>query len=149
MTTIPSAGRPANDAEMVATGVLVDRKTARQAVKSSFLGTSAEWYDYFLYGSAAAIVFPHVFFAEMGSTVGTLTSLASFGVAFFFRPLGGLIFGQIGDRVSRKFALVATLLMIGIGTLSYRMSAPIDADRCGGADYPGNSTDHPRNCARR
>ncbi|AKN18749.1 MFS transporter [Mycobacterium haemophilum] len=101
---------------MVATGVLVDRKTARQAVKSSFLGTSAEWYDYFLYGSAAAIVFPHVFFAEMGSTVGTLTSLASFGVAFFFRPLGGLIFGQIGDRVSRKFALVATLLMMGIGT---------------------------------
>ncbi|MFC9832793.1 MFS transporter [Rhodococcus sp. NPDC127530] len=101
---------------MNAADKVVDRQTAIQAAKSSFLGTSAEWYDYFLYGSAAAIVFPNVFFDGLGTTAGTLISLASFGVAFFFRPLGGLIFGQIGDRVSRKSALVATLLMMGAGT---------------------------------
>ena len=116
MSTVPIAGHPAADAEVIAPNKVVDRKTAIQAAKSSFLGTSAEWYDYFLYGSAAAIVFPKVFFDGMGTTAGTLTSLASFGVAFFFRPLGGLVFGEIGDRVGRKGALVATLLMMGIGT---------------------------------
>lgn len=104
------------DAEKAIYGIEINPKIAIHAAKSSFLGASAEWYDYFLYGSAAAIVFPQVFFNEMGSTAATLTSLASFGVAFFFRPLGGVIFGHIGDRISRKFAFVTTLLMMGIGT---------------------------------
>ncbi len=94
----------------------INRATALQAAKSSFLGTSAEWYDYFLYGSAAALVFPRVFFGGLSPTIGTLISLATFGVAFLFRPLGGVIFGHFGDRISRKNALVVTLLMMGLGT---------------------------------
>ncbi|MCT9078743.1 MFS transporter, partial [Streptomyces fulvoviolaceus] len=81
-------------------------------------GTAIEWYDYFLYGSAAALVFPKVFFDDLGTTAGTLTSLATFGVAFFFRPLGGLVFGHFGDRLSRKQALVTTLLIMGLSTFA-------------------------------
>ncbi|MDI9893672.1 MFS transporter [Rhodococcus sp. IEGM 1381] len=116
MSTVHRTGPIPGSPEESAIENAITRKTAIQAAKSSFLGTSAEWYDYFLYGSAAALVFPKVFFEGMGTTAGTLASLASFGVAFFFRPLGGIIFGQIGDRVSRKNALVVTLLMMGVGT---------------------------------
>jgi MFS family permease len=75
-----------------------------------------EWYDYFLYGSAAALVFPKLFFAGMPGGVATVVSLASFGVSFLFRPLGGIIFGHFGDRVGRKQVLVATLLLMGGGS---------------------------------
>jgi MHS family shikimate/dehydroshikimate transporter-like MFS transporter len=97
---------------------VIDHSTAMRAARASFVGTSVEWYDYFLYGSAAAVVFPTVFFADLGGTAATLTSLATFGVAFFFRPLGGLVFGHLGDRLSRKQALVTTLLIMGLGTFA-------------------------------
>jgi MHS family shikimate/dehydroshikimate transporter-like MFS transporter len=109
-------------AEAVATGTLpapaLSRSTAMRAARASFAGTAIEWYDYFLYGSAAAVVFPTVFFSDLGDTAGTLASLATFGVAFFFRPLGGVVFGHLGDRLSRKQALVTTLLLMGIGTFA-------------------------------
>ena len=89
-----------------------------QVARASFTGTAIEWYDYFLYGSAAALVFPHVFFSELGSTAALLASFATFGVAFLFRPLGGIIFGHFGDKMSRKQALVITLLIMGIGTFA-------------------------------
>jgi len=96
----------------------IDRKTVMQVARASFTGTAIEWYDYFLYGSAAALVFPHVFFSELGSTAALLASFATFGVAFLFRPLGGIIFGHFGDKMSRKQALVITLLIMGIGTFA-------------------------------
>lgn len=96
----------------------IDRKTVMQVARASFTGTAIEWYDYFLYGSAAALVFPHVFFADLGSTGALLASFATFGVAFLFRPLGGIIFGHFGDKMSRKQALVITLLIMGIGTFA-------------------------------
>lgn len=88
----------------------------RRVLLSSFAGTSIEWYDFFLFGSAAALVFPHLFFPGSDPTTGTLLSFATYAVAFLARPLGGVIFGRMGDTVGRKAALVATLLLTGGGT---------------------------------
>lgn len=87
-----------------------------RAALSSFIGTAIEWYDYYLYGTAAALIFPQVFFSGLPSGTATLVSLASFGIAFLFRPLGGAIFGHFGDRLGRKQMLIITLVGMGIGT---------------------------------
>lgn len=92
------------------------KKPSIKAAASSFLGTTIEWYDYFIYGTAAALVFPQVFFNNLSPAMATIVSLASFAVAFVFRPIGGVIFGHFGDRVSRKKMLVITLLGMGICT---------------------------------
>jgi MFS family permease len=88
----------------------------RRVLLSSFAGTTIEWYDFFLFGTAAALVFPHVFFPGSNPTTGTLLSFATYAVAFLARPLGGVIFGRMGDTVGRKAALVMTLLLTGGGT---------------------------------
>lgn len=96
-----------------------DATTGRQAGLSAvagFVGTTLEWYDYFLYGTAAALVFGHLFFPTLDPTAGTLASLATFAAAFVLRPLGGIVFGHLGDRISRKNMLVATLLIMAVGT---------------------------------
>lgn len=92
------------------------RMTARRAAIASFVGTTIEWYDFFLYGTAAALIFGPLFFPSESEFVSTLLSFASFSVAFVARPLGGLVFGWIGDRLGRKPALITTLSMMGIGT---------------------------------
>jgi len=84
---------------------------------SSTLGTAIEWYDFFLYGTMAALVFPKVFFPESDAIVGTLLSLFTFLVGFIARPFGGALFGHFGDRIGRKSTLIATLLLMGISTL--------------------------------
>jgi MFS family permease len=93
-----------------------DARGLRRVLLSSFAGTSIEWYDFFLFGSAAALVFPRLFFPGSDPTTGTLLSFATYAVAFLARPLGGVIFGRMGDTVGRKAALVATLLLTGGGT---------------------------------
>jgi len=75
-----------------------------------------EWYDYFLFGSVAALVFPKLFFVELGQTAGTLVSLGTFSVAFLLRPVGGVIFGHFGDRLGRKRMLIITLSLMGVST---------------------------------
>ncbi|SEM93809.1 MFS transporter [Lihuaxuella thermophila] len=90
-----------------------------QVVKSafsSFIGTAIEWYDFFLYGTAAALVFPKLFFPESDPLVGTLQSFATFTLGFVARPFGGIIFGNYGDKIGRKSMLVLTLLIMGIST---------------------------------
>jgi MHS family shikimate/dehydroshikimate transporter-like MFS transporter len=87
-----------------------------RASLAGFFGTTLEWYDYFLYGSAAALVFPKLFFAGLTETVGTIVSLATFGVAFLLRPVGGVIFGHFGDRLGRKRMLIITLSLMGVST---------------------------------
>ncbi|MFP5069414.1 MFS transporter [Pseudonocardia nantongensis] len=82
------------------------------------LGTTVEWYDYFLYGVAAALVFPQVFFPNTEGAVGTLLSLGTFAVGFIARPVGGLVFGHYGDKIGRKKLLVLSLLMMGIATFA-------------------------------
>src|SRR5437879_7418963 len=92
------------------------RRQLRRAVLAAVVGTSIEWYDYFLYGSAAALVFPKVFFPTSDPLAGTLTSFATFAVGFAARPVGALIFGHYGDRIGRKATLIATLLTMGLAT---------------------------------
>ncbi len=83
---------------------------------ASFVGTAIEFYDFYIYGTAAALVFGPVFFPEFSPAAGTLASLATFGVAFLARPLGGAIFGHYGDRVGRKAMLIFSLLVMGLAT---------------------------------
>ncbi|GAB3555975.1 MFS transporter [Spelaeicoccus albus] len=92
----------------------------RRALKgglAAVVGTTIEWYDFYVYATAAAIVFPHVFFPEMTPALGTLASFGTYAVAFFMRPLGGIIFGHIGDKLGRKPALTVTLLAMGVATV--------------------------------
>src|SRR5581483_249687 len=88
----------------------------RQVAFASAIGSAIEWYDFFLYGTAAALLFPKLFFPKFSTFSGTLASFATFGVAFFARPLGGIVFGHFGDRIGRKSMLVVTLLMMGGAT---------------------------------
>jgi len=85
---------------------------------SSIVGTAIEWYDFFIYGTAAALVFPALFFPNSSLLAGTLASFATLSVGFFARPLGGIVFGHFGDRIGRKSMLVATLLIMGIATFA-------------------------------
>ncbi|MGV9796607.1 MFS transporter [Mycobacterium sp. NPDC003449] len=83
---------------------------------ASFIGTVIEWYDFFLYGIAAAAVFNVLFFPSMDGLTGTLAAFGTFAVGYFARPLGGIVFGHMGDRFGRKRALVSTLLLMGVAT---------------------------------
>src|SRR5258706_11863265 len=88
---------------------------------SSTVGTAIEWYDFFLYGTMATLVFPKIFFPGSDPVVGTLLSLLTFFVGFIAPPFGGALFGHLGDRVGRKSTLIATLLLIGILTKIIRL----------------------------
>ncbi|MGH3146834.1 MAG: MFS transporter [Rubrobacter sp.] len=90
--------------------------SVRRVVTASVVGTVIEWYDYFIYGTAAALVFGGLFFPSSDPLVGTLLAFATFGAGFLARPLGGVIFGHYGDRVGRKSMLVLTLLITGVAT---------------------------------
>jgi metabolite-proton symporter len=93
-----------------------ERNSIRQVVAASFIGTTIEWYDFFLYGTAAALVFNKLFFPKADPSSGTLLALATYGVGFAARPFGGIIFGHFGDRVGRKAMLVLSLLIMGVAT---------------------------------
>jgi metabolite-proton symporter len=88
----------------------------RRAVVASTIGTSIEWYDFFLYGTAAALVFPKLFFPGSSEYAGVLASYGTQFVGFAARPVGAAIFGHFGDRVGRKATLVTTLMLMGVGT---------------------------------
>src|ERR1700722_16394689 len=94
------------------------REKARMRVimVSSVIGTTVEWYDFLLYGTAAALIFNRLFFPAFDPFVGTIASLASFAAGFIARPLGGAIFGHFGDRVGRKTMLMITMFMMGGAT---------------------------------
>ena len=96
----------------------VSRRALVEAVIASTIGTTIEWYDFFLYGTAAALVFPTLFFPNADPFIGTILAFGTFTIGFVARPFGGVIFGYMGDRVGRKSALVSTLLLMGISTLS-------------------------------
>ncbi|MFW0784160.1 MFS transporter [Gordonia sp. CPCC 206044] len=92
------------------------RKRLRTVIAASLLGTTIEWYDFFLYATAASLVFNSVFFPDQSSFVGTLLSFATFAVGFVVRPIGGIVFGHIGDRIGRKQTLALTMLLMGAAT---------------------------------
>ncbi len=94
-----------------------DAKQLRKLVIASVLGNALEWYDFFLYGTAAALVFGPLFFPVGGDPMqGTLLAFSGFAVGFLARPLGGIVFGHIGDRYSRKMTLIMTLTLMGATT---------------------------------
>ena len=92
-------------------------RAVRRVGLASLMGTTIEYYDFFIYGTAAALVFGKVFFPNSDPLTGTLLSFATFGVAFVARPIGGFVFGHYGDKVGRKTTLVITLLTMGLATL--------------------------------
>jgi MFS family permease len=89
----------------------------RRVAFAALVGTGIEFYDFVIYGTAAALVFPQVFFPALGQAAGTVASFATLGVAFIARPVGSVLFGHFGDRLGRKKTLVATLLLMGIATI--------------------------------
>lgn len=94
-----------------------DRVRVRRVAGSSMIGTTIEWYDYYIFGTAAVLVINDQFFPDLSPAAGTLASLATFSVAFIARPFGGIIFGHFGDKVSRKTILVWSLMMMGVSTV--------------------------------
>jgi metabolite-proton symporter len=87
-----------------------------RVVLASFVGTTIEWYDFFIYGTAAALVFGKLFFPSDNDFIGTMAAYGSFAIGFFARPIGGIVFGHYGDRIGRKAMLVTTLMMMGLAT---------------------------------
>jgi metabolite-proton symporter len=95
----------------------VQRSSLTRVIASSLIGTTIEWYDFFLYGSAAALVFNKLFFPSFDPLVGTLLAFATYAVGFVARPLGGIVFGHFGDRIGRKKLLMWSLVMMGLATV--------------------------------
>ena len=91
-------------------------KNMRKVALTALAGTSIEWYDFFLYGAAAALIFPTAFFGEIPETTALILSLLTFAAGFIARPIGGIIFGHFGDRVGRKKTLIAALMLMGISS---------------------------------
>lgn len=123
MTTPPTETLPGSQIsaapEMTAAAALNDyaeRIPRSRIILSSMIGTTIEFYDFYVYATAAVAVFPALFFPKADATAALLSSFATFGLAFIARPLGSLIFGHFGDRVGRKATLVASLLTMGIAT---------------------------------
>ncbi len=95
----------------------ITRREMAPVIAASTIGTAIEWYDFFLYNSAAALIFPALFFPKNNAVVGTLAAFFTVLVGFIARPIGGAIFGHLGDRIGRKSTLIATLLLMGIATV--------------------------------
>src|SRR3984957_14848275 len=89
------------------------RAQVRRAALASSIGTTIEWYDFFLYNTAAALVFPHLFFPASSPYAGAMASFATYAVGFVARPLGAAIFGHWGDRIGRKATLIVTRMVLG------------------------------------
>jgi metabolite-proton symporter len=102
-------------------------RRARRAALGSFVGTAIEWYDFFIYGTAAALVLGHQFFPGSSDLAGTLAAFATLAVGFVARPIGGIVMGHFGDRVGRKSMLVVSLLLMGCATVGIGLLPNYDA----------------------
>ncbi len=92
-------------------------QSVRKVALASFVGTTIEWYDFFLYGTAAALVFDQLFFPDAEPLIGTLLAFSTYAVGFAARPIGGIVFGHFGDRIGRKSMLVLSLVIMGVATV--------------------------------
>ncbi|AOR63929.1 MFS transporter [Pectobacterium wasabiae] len=104
---------PTLDAEAEAPPV----NSRNKVIVASLIGTAIEFFDFYIYATAAVLIFPHIFFPQGDPTAATLQSLATFAIAFIARPIGSALFGHFGDRVGRKVTLVASLLTMGVSTV--------------------------------
>jgi MFS transporter, MHS family, shikimate and dehydroshikimate transport protein len=105
----------------------VRRESVRRVALASMIGTTIEWYDFFIFGTASALVFGQLFFPDFSELAGTLAAFATFAVGFVARPLGGLLFGHVGDRIGRKTTLVLTLTMMGLATFAMGLMPTFEA----------------------
>jgi MHS family shikimate/dehydroshikimate transporter-like MFS transporter len=106
---------------------LVDANTMmRRVLMTSVIGTAIEWYDFFLYATASALVFANLFFPSFDPVVGTVAAFGTFAVGYLARPVGAVVFGHFGDRIGRKATLVATLLIMGIATFVIGLLPPYE-----------------------
>lgn len=115
--TVPSEGGPPEDRARTARQV----NSPRQVLFASLVGTAIEFFDFYIYATAAVLVFPKLFFPSADPATATLASLATFGIAFLARPIGSALFGHFGDRVGRKTTLVVALGTMGLSTVSIGM----------------------------
>jgi MHS family shikimate/dehydroshikimate transporter-like MFS transporter len=99
----------------------------RRVGLAGFVGTTMEWYDYFLYGAATALVFNQLFFPSVDPLIGTLAAFSAFAVGFVARPLGGIVFGHFGDKIGRKQNLIITLAIMGLATTAIGLLPTFDA----------------------
>jgi len=106
---------------------------ARRIAVASAIGTTIEWYDFFIYGTAAAVVFAPQFFPQVSPLAGMLAAFATFAVGFIARPLGGIVMGHFGDRIGRKSTLVWCLLLMGGATFGIGLLAELCTPWCVGA----------------
>ncbi|OHZ01931.1 MFS transporter [Salinicola sp. MIT1003] len=102
---------------------MINKNTAsndmmKRAIIASFIGTTVEWYDFFLYGTASALIFNHLFFPNFSDIAGTMASFGAFAAGFIARPIGGVVFGHFGDRVGRKSMLIYSLVGMGLATVA-------------------------------
>ncbi|OZB75405.1 MAG: MFS transporter, partial [Halothiobacillus sp. 13-55-115] len=103
------------------------QNSPRKVLFASLIGTTIEFFDFYIYATAAALVFPKLFFPESDPTTAVLQSLATFAIAFFARPVGAALFGHFGDRVGRKATLVAALLTMGLSTVAIGLLPTYDS----------------------
>src|ERR687887_2244751 len=116
MATVSVTGMPLSENE--------HRVQLRRAVIAATVGTAIEWYDFFLYSTVTGLVFAKLFFPHSDPLVGTLEAFGIYAVGFVARPIGAAIFGHYGDRIGRKATLIATLLLMGIGTFLVGLVPP-------------------------
>lgn len=95
----------------------VDPRQGRRAGSAAFIGTTIEWFDFYIYGTASALVLGDLFFPDVSPAMGTLAAFATFAVGFIARPLGGIVFGHFGDKFGRKNTVITTLLLMGLATV--------------------------------
>lgn len=119
-----AAGASAVGTSAVGSGGKPTPRELRRVRAASFAGTTIEFYDFFIYGTAAALVFPTVFFPALGSGAALVASFATFGVGFVARPVGSIFFGHFGDRIGRKQSLISTLLIMGVATVLMGLIPP-------------------------
>jgi MFS family permease len=105
------------EAKTLAAGEAVREQSIWRVATAAFVGTLVEWYDYYIYGTAAALIFSGQFFPDVDPTTALIASFATFGVGFLARPLGGLFAGHYGDRIGRKSMLIFTLSLMGVSTV--------------------------------
>src|ERR1700712_1283577 len=130
MTTMTTPAKPATSMKRVAA------TSMKRVALASYVGSTIEYYDFYIYGTAAALVFPRVFFPHLGTTMATVASMATFAAAFLSRPLGAAFFGHFGDRLGRKSTLIATLVIMGSSTLAVGLGPGAGAVGMGAPPLP-------------
>ena len=124
-------------------------RTPRRAAVAAWVGSALEYYDLAIYGTAAALVFPKIFFPEGNDSAATIAAFATFGVAYVARPIGSFLMGHIGDRLGRKTIMVGTLLLMGVSTFLVGCLPTYAPGRAARADPAGDPAPAPGTLRRR